>query len=55
MDVDLIKPYTDGFEKIYDLTVPKKRYLIIGDSDNDQEAAKRLGVDFFLIDYFKSA
>ena len=53
LDVDLLKPYTEGFSQIYDPAIPKKRYLIIGDSDRDQEAAKQLGVDFFLIDYFK--
>ena len=54
-DVDLIKPYPDGFNQIYDPTVPKEEYLIIGDSGRDEKAAKQLGVDFFLVDYFKTA
>ncbi len=54
LDVDLLKPYTEGFNQIYDPIIPKKRYIIIGDSDSDKEAAKRLRVDFFLIDYFKT-
>jgi len=55
LDVDLIKPYTEGFNQIYDPTIPKERYLIIGDSDRDKKAAKQLGVDFFPVDYFKTA
>ncbi len=51
-NVDLIKPYTEGFERIYDPKISKERYLIIGDSDRDKKAAKQLGVDFFLVDYF---
>lgn len=54
LDVNLIKPSIEGFGLIYNPAIPKKRYLIVGDSDRDQEAAKKLGVDFFLIDYFKS-
>ena len=53
LDVELLKPNTEGFSQIYDPAIPKTRYVIVGDSDNDQEAAKHLGVDFFLIDYFK--
>lgn len=54
LDVDLLKPNTEGFSRIYDPAIPKKRYVIIGDSDRDEEAAKQLEVDFFLIDYFKT-
>ncbi len=53
LDVELLKPNTEGFSQIYDPAIPKKRYVIIGDSDSDKEAAKQLGVDFFLIDHFK--
>lgn len=54
LDVDLIKPYTDGFNQIYDPAISKKKYLIIGDSDRDKKAAEQLEVDFFLIDFFKN-
>lgn len=53
LDVGLIKPYADGFNQIYDPTIPKERYLIIGDSERDKKAAKNVGVNFFLVDYFK--
>lgn len=55
---NVLKPNIEGFSQMYHPAIPKKRYVIIGDSDSDsdsdKEAAKRLGVDFFLIDYFKS-
>lgn len=54
LDVELLKPNTEGFGRIYHPTIPKKRYVIIGDSESDKEAAKQLGVDFFLIDYFET-
>ncbi len=53
LDVDLLKPCVDGFSQIYDPTIPKEKYLMIGDSDRDERAAKQSGVDFFLVDYFK--
>ncbi|MEK7458378.1 MAG: HAD-IA family hydrolase [Patescibacteria group bacterium] len=53
LDVDLLKPNTEGFSQINKPTIPTNRYVVIGDSDRDKEAAKQLGIDFFLIDYFK--
>lgn len=53
LDVELLKPNTEGFSLMYDPAIPKNRYVIIGDSESDKKAAKQLGVDFFLIDYFK--
>ncbi len=47
------KPHPQGFELIDDGT-PRKDYLFIGDSFSDSGAAKKLGIDFFKIDYFKS-
>jgi HAD superfamily hydrolase (TIGR01549 family) len=55
LDVDLLKPYTEGFKQIYNPTIPKEKYLIIGDSDRDEKAANQSGIDFFLVDYFKTA
>lgn len=46
-DVRLLKPYTEGFEKIYDGD-PKINYLIIGDGRSEQEPAREIGIDFFL-------
>jgi HAD superfamily hydrolase (TIGR01549 family) len=46
------KPYPDGFYKIYNASFSKKDYLMIGDSDNDESAAKAAGIDFFKVDYF---
>lgn len=45
------KPDTTGIEKM--ITGDKKDWLMIGDSENDQHGAKALGIDFFLVDYFK--
>lgn len=53
MDVDLLKPETDGFLKIYDPRIPKESYLMIGDSPDDQKAAESSGIDFYLENYFK--
>lgn len=45
------KPDTTGIEKM--ITGDKKDWLMIGDSENDQRGATALGIDFFLVDYFK--
>lgn len=51
-DVAFLKPYTDGFEKLYDPLVPKNKYVFIGDSKHDKQAAQNAGIDFYYIDYF---
>jgi len=47
-EVNLLKPSPDGFKVIFD---PKKDqlddFLMIGDSDQDEGAAKNAGIDFF--------
>lgn len=53
LEVDMLKPNPEGFNKIYDPQVPKNNYLFIGDSDNDKNAAKNAQLDFFLIKYFQ--
>jgi len=52
-DVEFSKPHSDGFYKIYDPTKSKKEYLMIGDSENDEEAAKQAGIDFFKVTYWR--
>jgi HAD superfamily hydrolase (TIGR01549 family) len=51
-DVFLLKPFDDGFKKIYEEKIPKDDYLFIGDSKGDMEAASNAGIDFYLVDYF---
>ncbi len=50
-DVKLLKPYVEGFERLYD-GKPRANYLFIGDSKSDKEAASKAGIDFYLEDYF---
>jgi HAD superfamily hydrolase (TIGR01549 family) len=52
-DVQLIKADPEGFTKLYDPSVPKEQYLMIGDSSHDRGAAEAAGIDFYLIDFFK--
>lgn len=51
-DVRFLKPETDGFSLLHDAKTQKEKYLFIGDSINDKMAAEKLGIDFFLIDFF---
>lgn len=51
-DVLFTKPNPDGFSRIYEQKNLKTDYLMIGDSENDEGAAKNAGIDFFKIDYF---
>lgn len=52
-DVSLLKPDPEGFYQISDPAISNKQYLLIGDSQADQEAAQSVGIDFYLEDYFK--
>ncbi len=47
-----LKPEKDGFDLIYKSNTPLSDYILIGDSINDEGAAKNAGIDFFKIDYF---
>ncbi len=47
-----IKPNPSGFGLIKDDNVPSHKYLFIGDSSSDRKTAEKIGIDFFLIDYF---
>lgn len=52
-DVNLIKPDAEGFKNIYDSSVSKEKYLLVGNGAEDKRAAEKMGVEFFLVDYFK--
>jgi len=45
------KPDTSSIEKM--ITGDKKDWLMVGDGENDKLGATALGIDFFLVDYFK--
>jgi HAD superfamily hydrolase (TIGR01549 family) len=47
--VDLAKPYSEGFDLIYDGKSPKSDYLMIGDAERDLKAAENAGIDFFFV------
>jgi len=53
-DVNLVKPYDDGFRLIHDEKTPIYKYLFVGDSGSDKQAAKNLKMDFHLINYFRT-
>lgn len=52
-EVTYIKPNPEGFELIYDSAIPKKDYLMIGNSHADKDMAAAAGIDFFLVEYFR--
>lgn len=50
-DVRMIKPDPDGFSLIRSEDEPLENFLMIGDSDNDEGAAKAAGIDFFRVEH----
>lgn len=52
LEITMLKPYPDGFRYLAQSGVSKHRYLMIGNSSADEEAAKASGIDYFHIDYF---
>ncbi|MBU1118021.1 HAD family hydrolase [Patescibacteria group bacterium] len=52
-DLYYLKPNPEGFKKIHQTSIPLNKYLFIGDSQNDAQAAKSIGIDFYEIDYFR--
>ena len=58
--VNFFKPDPDGFAQILakaqetDEQAQLDEFLMIGDSAADEGAAKAVGIDFFLVDFFKS-
>lgn len=51
-DVQFLKPKPEGFLKLKNPNVSLKSYLLIGDSINDENAAKNIGIDFYKINFF---
>ncbi|MBP7740627.1 HAD-IA family hydrolase [Candidatus Woesebacteria bacterium] len=51
-DVSLVKPSPEGFYTLPKFLENKNQFLMIGDSNSDQEAAKTAGVDFIRCEYF---
>ncbi len=45
-NVPYTKPDPSGFDFLRDLTIPKSQYVMIGDSENDEEASHNAGIDF---------
>lgn len=51
-ELRFLKPSPEGFELLRDPSVPKERYLMIGDSSHDRQAAEAAGIDFYLSNFF---
>lgn len=51
-DVALLKPNQEGFTLIKDNNIPLTKYIFIGDSTSDKQAAQALGIDFYKVTYF---
>lgn len=51
-DVRYLKPNPEGFIHIQDPEVPEERYLLVGDSSHDRNAAEAAGIDFYHTDFF---
>ncbi|MCF6206967.1 MAG: HAD family hydrolase [Sulfurovum sp.] len=51
-DVHKGKPYPDMLLKLLkELNVPKEKALFIGDGPRDEQAAKRAGIDYIMVDW----
>lgn len=53
-DVFQVKPVPEGFSLIEGFAENKHKFLMIGDSNSDQGAAKAAGIDFIRCKYFFS-
>ena len=53
-DVAMVKPHPEGFALIKDNNIPLNKYLFIGDSKADKQAAQAVGIDFYKITYFNN-
>jgi HAD superfamily hydrolase (TIGR01549 family) len=51
-DLKYLKPNPEGFSKIYQPKTTLDKYLFIGDSINDSNAALNCKIDFYKISYF---
>lgn len=49
-EVTLLKPYPDGFGLIFNSqTQERSDYLMVGDNEQDKEAAKAAGIDYYQV------
>jgi len=53
-DVFRAKPQPDGFLTIFNNSLSKKDYLMVGDRSIDRDAAHNAGIDYFQEEYFNS-
>lgn len=53
-DVNLIKPNPEGFFLLKDFSETKDDYLMVGDSNGDEEVARSTGVEFLKCTYFEA-
>jgi HAD superfamily hydrolase (TIGR01549 family) len=52
-EVKFIKPDPEGFTLIRQKDVPLARYVLVGDSSHDRNAAAAAGIDFYHDDHFQ--
>ena len=52
LNLTFIKPHPEGFTYIADPKTPKTRYLMIGNSWLDRDAAIAAGIEYYQINYF---
>jgi len=52
LEVKFLKPNPEGFEKIKKMNISKEKYLMVGNSLADKQAAANAGIDYFHIDFF---
>ena len=51
-DVQLLKPYPDGFKLIFDpRKARREEFLMIGDNSQDEGAAKNAGIDYYQVEW----
>ncbi len=48
-DVSYLKPDSESFDMLYDPKIKKEKYALVGDSDNDELAAKKVSIHFFRV------
>lgn len=51
-EITFLKPFPDGFIYLREKDVSLSRYLMIGNSQADEKAAKEVGIEYFHVDYF---
>jgi len=48
---EFLKPDPSGFKNLHDGKTPMSNYLFVGDSSNDERAAKALGMDYLKVTF----